>query len=150
LVNGLKPRQRIGKLLILRFTPLGLRRLRLDTTSSSKISSSTFLWNTTLSTGGKGLKDREFPTYNTHCMDKRESVRIFVRFECRLMHQTSDGEMSHHEAIKLLTDKLWCLDTKDNSCSSQMGFQLIQSCFDLPAFMVESSQLSCGSVLILS
>ena len=43
--NGLIPRGRSGKLLIFRFTPRGLRRLRLETTRSCRISSSTFLWN---------------------------------------------------------------------------------------------------------
>jgi len=43
--NGLLPRGRSGKLLIFRFTPRGLRRLRLETTRSCRISSSTFLWN---------------------------------------------------------------------------------------------------------
>ena len=43
--NGLIPRGRSGKLLIFRFTPRGLRRLRLETTRSCGISSSTFLWN---------------------------------------------------------------------------------------------------------
>ncbi|MGH8534511.1 MAG: hypothetical protein ACREV1_17795, partial [Gammaproteobacteria bacterium] len=41
--NGLVCRGRSGKLLILRFTPRGLRRLRLDTTRSWRISSSTAL-----------------------------------------------------------------------------------------------------------
>ena len=36
-------RWRMGKLLILRFTPRGLRRLRLETTRSWRISSSTVL-----------------------------------------------------------------------------------------------------------
>jgi hypothetical protein len=43
--NGLMRRGRRGKLLIFRFTPRGWRRLRLETTRSSRISSSTFLWN---------------------------------------------------------------------------------------------------------
>jgi hypothetical protein len=46
--NGLMPRGRRGKFLIFRFTPRGLRRLRLETTRSCRISSSTFLWNTFL------------------------------------------------------------------------------------------------------
>jgi hypothetical protein len=39
--SGLSVRRRNGKLLILRLTPRGLRRLRLEETSSSRISSST-------------------------------------------------------------------------------------------------------------
>ena len=41
--RGLLCRGRRGKLLILRLTPRGLRRLRLDTTRSSSISSRTAL-----------------------------------------------------------------------------------------------------------
>jgi len=43
--NGLIPRGRSGKLLIFRFTPRGLRRLRLETARSCRISRSTLLWN---------------------------------------------------------------------------------------------------------
>ena len=39
--SGLFVRRRMGKLLILRLTPRGLRRLRLETTRSWRISSST-------------------------------------------------------------------------------------------------------------
>jgi hypothetical protein len=43
--SGWMRRGRRGKLLIFRFTPLGWRWLRLETTRSCRISSSTFLWN---------------------------------------------------------------------------------------------------------
>jgi len=53
---GLEPRRRKGKLLILRLTPRGLRRLRLDIARSSKISSSTLSWNAPAPLGGMTLK----------------------------------------------------------------------------------------------
>jgi hypothetical protein len=40
-----------GKLLVFRFTPRGLRGLRLETTRSCRISSSTLLWNALLPRG---------------------------------------------------------------------------------------------------
>ena len=54
-----EPRRRRGKLLILRLTPRGLRRLRLDTARSSRISSNTASWNAALSPGGNSGKADE-------------------------------------------------------------------------------------------
>lgn len=45
-------RGRNGKLLIFRLTPRGIRRPRLDTTRSSRISASTASWNAFLCRGG--------------------------------------------------------------------------------------------------
>jgi len=50
--SGLVWRGRSVKLLILRFTPRGLRGLRLETTRPCRISSSALLWNALLSRGG--------------------------------------------------------------------------------------------------
>ena len=50
--KGFESRRRRGKLLILRLTPRGLRRLRLDTTRSCKSSSKTVSWNALRCRGG--------------------------------------------------------------------------------------------------
>jgi hypothetical protein len=68
--SGLQPRVRSGKLLILRLTPRGLRRLRLETAISSRSSSSTALWNCFRSRGGNSAEDCHLAADNTHSVEK--------------------------------------------------------------------------------
>ena len=60
--GGLSARRRSGKQLILRLTPRGLRRFRLETTRSCRISSSTFSWKAFLCRGGNSGEEGEFAT----------------------------------------------------------------------------------------
>jgi len=76
--SGFGCRGRIGKLLILRFTPRGLRRLRLEMTRSSRISFSTRSWTALLSQGGIALNDleRRVEGQLNSCGCKRDDPRI--------------------------------------------------------------------------
>ena len=65
------PRFRTGQLLIFRLIALGLRRDRLETASSSSISSSTLSWNAGLSRGGKRRETRHFSADNSNGMHER-------------------------------------------------------------------------------
>src|SRR5712691_3406963 len=66
--GGLFVRRRSGKLLILRLTPRGLRRLRLETTRSWRISSSTASCKARLCRGGNGRETRELAADDADCM----------------------------------------------------------------------------------
>jgi hypothetical protein len=59
-------RGRSGKLLIFLLTPRGFRRLRLETTLSWRISSSTRLWKAFLSRGGNSAEDGQFAANDAH------------------------------------------------------------------------------------
>ena len=129
--KGLESRHRSGKLLILRFTPLGLRRLRLDTTRSSNISSNTISWSAVRCHGGNRVEEGQLAANNPHGMKKGQSVRILVCFQGRLVHQSADSKVSHNETVELLADKFRLLAAQDNYRAPQMGFQFVQGGFDL-------------------
>jgi hypothetical protein len=75
--KGLESRRRTGKLLILRLTPRGLRRLRLDTTRSSRSSSKTLSWNAFQCPGGGSGEKRELASHNPHGVSG-ETVAVYV------------------------------------------------------------------------
>jgi hypothetical protein len=62
--------RRIGNLLILRLTPRGLRRFRLETTRSCRISVSTAAGNATRGSGGKGAEGGELAAHDADGMKK--------------------------------------------------------------------------------
>src|ERR1035441_8598188 len=72
-------RERNGKLLILRFTPRGLRRPRLDTTRSCKISANTRSWNAFLARGGNSAVGGQFATNHPNGVQDRQPVREWCR-----------------------------------------------------------------------
>src|SRR5262249_40874360 len=60
-----------------------------------------------------------------------------------------DGEVRQHQAVELLVDQFGCLTPQDDLASSQMGFQLIERGFDLPAFVVESGELQSWCLVLV-
>ncbi len=48
------------------------------------------------------MVERELAAEHTDGMDNGEAVWIFVHFECGFMHETADGKVRHHDAVKLL------------------------------------------------
>jgi hypothetical protein len=142
-----EPRRRRGKLLILGLTPRGLRRLRLDTARSSKIPAGTRSWNAALSSGGNSGKAGKFAANNSHGVNERKPVRVFIRLEGRFLHQAPDGEVSHQEAIELLAHQVRPLAAQDDANSPQVGFQFIQGRLNLPAFVVPGGQIRGRSLL---
>ncbi len=93
--GGLSARRRSGKLLILRLTPRGLRRFRLETTRSCRISSRTFSWKACLCRGGNGLEVGKFSTDDANGVQEGEPVGILLGFQRSLMHQAANGEVGH-------------------------------------------------------
>jgi len=98
------PRFRRGQLLIFRLMPRGDRRERLETTRSSRISRSTLSWKAGRALGGERREPRHFSADHPNRMYEREAIRIHLPLEGRLMHEATDGEMGHHQAVELLAD----------------------------------------------
>src|ERR1035441_7166611 len=67
---------RSGKLPILRLTPRGLRRFRLDTTRSGRISSRTALWNFFCRGGNSSIEVQLAPDH-AYGMEEGEPIGIF-------------------------------------------------------------------------
>src|ERR1019366_8196973 len=124
--SGLTCRGRSGKLLILRLTPRGLRRFRLDTTRSWRISSRTALWNFFFCRGGNSAVEVQLAPDHAHGMKEGKPVGILVRFERGLVHQTADGEVGHHEAIELLAHQIGSFAAQHDLGAAQMGLELVE------------------------
>ena len=58
-------------------------------------------------------------------MQKREPIRIFIRFQGRLVHQAADGKVGHHESIELLLDEVGSFAAQNDLRTAQMRFQFI-------------------------
>src|ERR1700730_15291738 len=142
-------RGRSGKLLILRLTPRKLRRLRLETTRSWRVSSSTASRKQRLCRGGPGRAPRECAADDANGMEEGEAIGILVGFQRRFVHQATNGEVSHHEPVKFLPNQIRALAAQDDLGAPQMGLEFIQRGFDFPALMVERRQLCGGSCLII-
>jgi hypothetical protein len=94
---------RNGYLLILRFTPRGFHRFRLDTTRSSRISLRIMWWNFFLAGGGNSIPDRQLPANYAYRMEKREPVGIFRNRPSRFVHQLADGKVCQQKTMYLAT-----------------------------------------------
>ncbi len=88
-------RGRSGKLLILRLTPRGVWRPRLETTRSSRISSRTASWNASLRLGGNSNKLGQFAADDSHRVDERQPVWVLASLQRCFMHQSSYREVRH-------------------------------------------------------
>ena len=73
-------------------------------------------------------------------MKEGKPVGILVRFERGLVHQTADGEVGHHEAIELLAHQIGSFAAQHDLGAAQMGLELVERSFYLPAFMIEGCQ----------
>jgi hypothetical protein len=90
---------------------------------------------------GNSVKDRELAADNSHRMRKREPVRVFVGFQDRFMHQSTDVEVSTHEAIKLVPDQVRRRTKKNDASAPQVGFQFVQGRLNLPTFIIQDCQI---------
>jgi len=115
-----------GNLLILRFTPRGLRRHRLDATRSCRISASTGSGNAFFARGGNSAVEGQLATNHPHSVDEREPVGIFARLQRCFMHQSPHGEVRQQEPVKFLPHQVRRLAAQDDLGSAQVGLQFIQ------------------------
>src|ERR1039458_6105109 len=138
--RGLTCRGRSGKLLILRLTPRKLRWLRLETTRFWSISSRTALWKALFCRGGNSAIDTHFAADHAHGVEKREPVGVFAGFESGFVHQAADGEVSHHQAVELLTHQIGGFAAQHDLGSAEVGLEFIERGVDLPALVIKGSQ----------
>ena len=82
----------------------------------------------------------KFAANNSHGVNEREPIRVFIRLEGRFMHQAPDGEVGHQEAVELLAHQVRPLAAQNDASSPQVGFQFIQGRLNLPAFVVQGGQ----------
>lgn len=83
--GGLWVWRRSGKPLTLRLTPRELRRCRLETTRSCRISWRTASWYAALRRGGNGDEGREFAADHAHRVEEGETVGIFIGISSMIM-----------------------------------------------------------------
>ena len=78
-------------------------------------------------------------------MQEREPVGVLIGFERSFVHQTSNGEVSHHEAVEFLANQVGGLAAQDDLGAAQMGLEFVERGFDFPALMIERGQFFSGS-----
>ena len=57
------------------------------------------------------------------------------------MHESTDGKVSHQEAVELLPDQVGSLAAQHNLGAAEVSFQFVQGGFDFPPFVIEGRQL---------
>src|ERR1035437_4314387 len=137
--NGLEPR-RIGKLVILRLTPRMLRRWRLGTVDSSRISCRTALWNLFWSRGGNSAEDGQFAADNAYGVEKGQPVRILIPAQRGFVHEATDCEMRHQQTVELLSYQVRRLAPQNDARSPQMSLEFVECGFDFPTFVIDRRQ----------
>ena len=113
-------------MLIFRLIPRGLCRVRLEAAISSRISSSTALWNCLRPRGGNSAEGCHLAADNAHCVEKGQLVRILIGAQRGFVHEAADGEMGHEQAIELLPYQIRRLTAQDDLCSPQVSLELIE------------------------
>src|SRR5271169_3013261 len=103
LTIGCRPRGRTGNFVIFRLTPRGVRRPRLLSTRSSRISRSTCWCSSASSSLGGNEKRDHLATNHPDGVDKRQPVRILPRQQRRLVHQSPNGKMGQQKTVKFLS-----------------------------------------------
>src|SRR3990172_13146009 len=78
----------------------------------------------------------EFAANDAHRMQEREAIGVLVSLQGSFVHQSADGEVSQQEPVELLPDQVRRLAAQDDPGPPKMGFQFVQSRFDLPALMI--------------
>ena len=73
-------------------------------------------------------------------MEEGEPVRIAIILQRRLMHQTADGEVGHHQAVELLPYQIGSFAAQHDLSPAQMSLEFIESIFYFPALMIKGCQ----------
>ena len=80
-------------------------------------------------------------------MDEGQGVSIDPSAQGGVVHQVAYRKVGQHQAVELLSYELGCLASENNAASSEVGLELIEGRFDLPALVVERGQFfrRCGT-----
>jgi hypothetical protein len=76
---------------------------------------------------GNGNEAGKAPLDNADSVDEREAVWVFVGLQGSLVHQATDREVSHEQAIKLLPHQVRGLAGQHDPDTPQVSLQLVQS-----------------------
>lgn len=101
------------------------------------------------SEGGNGDGGGESVADHAHGMQERELVGVLVGFQRGLVDQAADGEVAHHQAVKLLPHEVRGRAAQDDCGASQMGLKLVERRLDFPALVVEGGQLLSRRLVVL-
>src|SRR6266568_5394066 len=65
------------------------------------------------------------------------------------MHQTSDGEVCHHQTVELLSHQVWGLTAQHYFGATQMGLEFVQRSLYFPPLMIQRSQFCSRSSFVI-
>ena len=65
-------------------------------------------------------------------MQERQSIRVFVGAQRRLMHQAANGEVQHHQSEKLLARQFRRPAAQNDVGAADVGLQFVQGGLDIP------------------
>jgi len=65
------------------------------------------------------------------------------------MHQASDGEMRHHQAIELLSYQVGGLTAQHYFGTTQMGLEFVQRCLYFPSLMIQRRQFRSWRLFVV-
>jgi len=73
-------------------------------------------------------------------VNEREAVGIDASIEGGFVHQSADGEVSHHQAMELLFHQVRRLGARHDPRSPEVGFKFVHIRLDLPVLVVQGHQ----------
>jgi len=91
--------------------------------------------------GGNGACSRQLAADDPNGMKEGQAVGILTGLGGSFVHQAADGEVGHHQPVELLADEdRGFLPTQHDAGAAQMGLELVERAFDLPALVVKRGQ----------
>jgi len=100
--------------------------LRLEAADSSRISSSTTLWNSFLPRGGNSAEGGHLAANNAHGVEEGQPVGILIGTQRRFVHQTAYGEMRHQQTIELLAYQIRRFTAEHDMRAPQMSLEFVK------------------------
>ena len=70
---------------------------------------------------GNSVRDPQLAADNVDGVHKGQAVRADICFQRGFVHQSTDGEVGHHESVELLAHQIGCLAPQHDLGAAQMG-----------------------------
>ncbi len=74
----------------------------------------------------------QLPANDANGVDEGKPIGIILGGKGGLVHQATNGEMGHHQAVELLADHVGGLAAQNDPGAAQMGLQFIEAGLDFP------------------
>ncbi len=100
--------------------------MRLEAADSSRISSSTALWNSFRPRGGNGAEGGHLAADNAHGVEEGQSVGILIDTQRRFVHEAAHGEMCHQQTIELLPYQIRRFTAEHDMRAPQMSLEFVE------------------------